>query len=49
MEYNFKYWFRYGNEQKDFDFVTVEAENLEQAKEKVRAIRRWIFGIELLN
>lgn len=47
--YNFKYWFRYGEFEKDFEFVTILAETEQLAKEKVNKIRRWIFSIELLS
>jgi hypothetical protein len=43
--YTFEYWFRYGAEEQDFDTVTVSAETLDKAIEKVREIRRWIFKI----
>jgi hypothetical protein len=42
--YTFEYWFRYGDE-KDFEVVTILADNIETAKREVYKIRNWIFKI----
>jgi len=47
--YFFEYWFRYSGDQKDFEQVTVVAKNYEEARDKVRSMRKWIYSIKLLS
>lgn len=46
MNFNLEYWFRYNGDEKDFDTISIEADTLELAKEKVQKIRKWIFRID---
>ena len=46
MIFTLRYWWRYNGDESDFDIVKIEADNLEQAKEIVFKIRKWIFRIE---
>ena len=48
-EYKFEYWFRYGEFEKDFEYVILYEDTLELAKQKVYEIRRWIFKVVLLE
>jgi hypothetical protein len=43
--YTFEYWFRYGSYEKDFEVVTILADNIETAEQEVYKIRNWIFKI----
>jgi len=47
--YFFEYWFRYSGDQKDFEQVTIVAKNYEEARDKVRSMRKWIYSIKLLS
>lgn len=46
--YEFEYWFRHGEFEKDFEYVTLYADTLESAIAQVYKIRRWIFKITQL-
>lgn len=35
-QFKIEFWFRYGNDQKDFDIETIEAESFTQAVEKLK-------------
>lgn len=47
--YEFQFWFRYGNDQKDFDIVKIDAKTESDAFLLVREERKWVFGIKLLS
>lgn len=48
-KYKFIYWYRHGKEEKDFDYVEIEAKTESEAYLQVKDIRKWVFGIKLIS
>jgi len=48
-QYTFEYWYRYADEREDFTQVTIPANTEEEGEKEVRGIRKYVFGIKLLE
>lgn len=47
--YEFEYFYRYGEFEKEFDRVKIEDKTESGAFLQVRELRKWVFGIKLIS
>lgn len=47
--YEFEYFYRYGEFEKEFATAKVEAKTESEAYLQVKDIRKWVFGIKLIS
>lgn len=47
--YEFEYFYRHGEFEKEFDTAKIEDETESRAYLQVKEIRKWVFGIKLIS
>jgi len=48
-EYEFEYWYRHGEFEKEFAKVKIKDKTESGAFLQVKEIRKWVFGIKLIS